>query len=95
MSVMYVFVRNQFLIFTMVEIATNVLDHIVHLVPPETLNQASDEFRALGFTLSDVLQLLCFGMNTCFNSVLSGGVHAGGFTTNALVVCVFILPNYT
>ncbi|KAF8626264.1 hypothetical protein AX15_004939 [Amanita polypyramis BW_CC] len=35
----------------MVEIVTNVLDHIVYLVPSGTLDQASDEFRALGFTV--------------------------------------------
>lgn len=36
----------------MSEIATNVLDHFVHLVPPGSLDQASEQFRALGFTLS-------------------------------------------
>lgn len=29
--------------------ATNVLDHIVHLTPPGTVEQASDAFRKLGF----------------------------------------------
>ena len=28
---------------------TNVLDHIVHLTPPGTVEQASEEFRKLGF----------------------------------------------
>lgn len=37
---------------SMSEIATNILDHIVHLVPPGSLEQASEQFRALGFTLS-------------------------------------------
>lgn len=36
----------------MSEIATNVLDHLVHLVPPGSLDQASEQFRDLGFTLS-------------------------------------------
>jgi len=35
----------------MSEIATNILDHIVHLVPPGSLEQASEQFRALGFTV--------------------------------------------
>jgi len=35
----------------MSETATNTLDHIVHLVPPGSLEQASEQFRELGFTV--------------------------------------------
>ncbi|KAM6500935.1 Glyoxalase-like domain containing protein [Amanita muscaria] len=35
----------------MANIATNILDHIVHLVPPRTLDHATDTFRQLGFNV--------------------------------------------
>ncbi|KZT24058.1 hypothetical protein NEOLEDRAFT_1068215 [Neolentinus lepideus HHB14362 ss-1] len=47
---------------------TNVLDHIVHLTPPGTVAAATEQWRALGFT------------------VVPGGTHADGLTSNALVV---------
>ncbi|TFK46356.1 hypothetical protein OE88DRAFT_1638375 [Heliocybe sulcata] len=48
--------------------ATNVLDHIVHLTPPGTVAEATEQWRSLGFT------------------VVPGGTHADGLTSNALVV---------
>lgn len=48
--------------------STNRLDHIVHLSPPRTVDEISQQFRELGF------------------NVLPGGTHAGGETSNALVI---------
>jgi len=48
--------------------ATNILDHIVHLSPPDSLQETISEFQRLGFT------------------VLPGGSHVDGITSNALVI---------
>ncbi|KAF8437586.1 glyoxalase-like domain-containing protein [Boletus edulis BED1] len=48
--------------------STKTLDHIVHLTPPGTVEQVSQQFRDLGF------------------NVIAGGAHAGGLSSNALVI---------
>ncbi|KAA1477076.1 hypothetical protein DENSPDRAFT_933459 [Dentipellis sp. KUC8613] len=55
--------------------STKTLDHIVHLTPPGTVEQASEQFRALGFTST-----------ICDYPVIHGGTHADGLTANALVI---------
>ncbi|KAF8129280.1 glyoxalase-like domain-containing protein [Boletus edulis] len=57
--------------------STKTLDHIVHLTPPGTVEQVSQQFRDLGF------------------NVIAGGAHAGGLSSNALVVSLhFYQPTY-
>ncbi|THH20052.1 hypothetical protein EW146_g1242 [Bondarzewia mesenterica] len=59
--------------------STKILDHIVHLTPPGTLEEASEQFRKLEFNTER------------HHSVIPGGTHAGGLTANTLI----ILPDGT
>ncbi|KAG6856733.1 hypothetical protein H0H87_001333 [Tephrocybe sp. NHM501043] len=40
--------------------STKILDHIVHLTPPGSVEQASNQFRQLGFTYGVYLELISF-----------------------------------
>ncbi|KAI0684887.1 glyoxalase-like domain-containing protein [Cytidiella melzeri] len=74
--------------------STRTLDHIVHLTPPGTLPQAVQQFRRLGFTCVQNLQMSLHYTRRhsadrvafYINSVVDGGEHAGGLTANALVI---------
>jgi hypothetical protein len=66
--------------------STRVLDHIVHLTPPGTIEETAQQFRDLGFTYAtsytgDVRAEIKL------DSVLQGGKHTGGLSENCIVVC--------
>ncbi|KAG9125551.1 hypothetical protein FRC07_007161 [Ceratobasidium sp. 392] len=58
--------------------ATNVLDHIVHLSPPGKLSEAVAHWESLGFKQ-------VFTPHFSPSTVIPGGQHADGYTSNALV----------